>query len=318
MHQQDILDHETGQTGIPIIGDSSQSSAGSSGISRNISPAVESYRGAHTGPVAHTKTTTSTYPQSLPSMAGAGVTKSLCQDHRGQTFGGLAIPPLPPPPPPISPSSSCPVTSVRPRGGMRGVAGTVQFASSNVVCTGISVSDIEPQQKENVIPYSSSVVTDCSQDRSNAACQPHPDPPLDCTFSSGDRQNLMDEITSAGRSVLRRTSRPKSPGGTPMKLSRNRLTLTGNTDMLQRALISKFRSLHSTPIRRCSPVGVDKSGSFDTSNAWSDINSSCAVYEDPDLSSTPPSSYGPPNYSTETKDTTNQSNNVDPNSSTAV
>ena len=87
----------------------------------------------------------------------------------------------------------------------------------------------------------------------------------------------MDEITSAGRSVLRRTSRPKSPGGTPMKLSRNRLTLTGNTDMLQRALISKFRSLHSTPIRHCSPVGVDKSGSFDTSNAWSDINSSCAV-----------------------------------------
>ena len=50
LHQQDILDHETGQTGtIPIVGDSSQSSVRSN-TPRHISPAVEDYDGPQSNP----------------------------------------------------------------------------------------------------------------------------------------------------------------------------------------------------------------------------------------------------------------------------
>ena len=141
--------------------------------------------------------------------------------------------------------------------------------------------------------------------------------------TAGNRQHLLEEIASSGQSILRRTSRPKSPGGTPIKHSRNRLTLTGNTDVLQRALINRFRSLHSTPIRHPSPsegggLGGDRSGSFDLSNAWSDINGSCAVYEDPDLSSTPPSTLAPSNHSELVQETDGVRPGLDPNTSTAV
>ena len=92
-------------------------------------------------------------------------------------------------------------------------------------------------------------------------------------------KGLMEEITSIGQKNLRSIERPRSPGGTPAKMSR-RLTLSSNTDMLQRALISKFRSLHSTPIRQGSTTS--DSSTFDFSNAWSDINSS-VDFEDPDI-----------------------------------
>ena len=314
LHQQDLLDHETGQTGIPIIGDYSQSSVGSN-VSRNILPIVENHYRSHVGHVTHPKATKLNSGEkeraqnslNVHVAPSAAVCVSKSRDHPSHSFSKLTMPPLAPPPPPITPSSSLiTVGTVHPRGGVRGVAGTVQFASSNLVC------DFETHQTES-INSGTNVITDGSDDRSSACTQAHPDPALECP-SSGDRQNLMDEITSAGQSVLRRTSRPKSPGGTPMKVSRNRLTLTGNTDMLQRALINKFRSLHSTPIRQ----DEEKSGSLDLSNAWSDINSSCAVYDDPDLSSTPPSTLGPASQAA-ARETSNRSDIiVDPNSSTAV
>ena len=192
------------------------------------------------------------------------------------------------------------------------MAGTVQFAS-------FTTGDLYEANKESVNSHRSNVTLDSSDDRASAtAREAHPDPPMEYPPSGGNRKQLMDEIASAGQSVLRRTTRPKSPGGTPIKLSRNRLTLNGNTDMFQRALISKFRSLHSTPIRHHSPAGADKSGSFDLSNAWSDINSSSTVYEDPDLSSTPPSTLAPQNHSVSSRGTCRRSDVVGPNSSTAV
>ena len=234
------------------------------------------------------------------------------------SFGGLVIPPVAPPPPPVSPSSSLPPsTTTLPRASTcsgRTVAGTVQFAISN---SNSSTGDSEPQICRGYNSNTGLIPTDVSNtDRSRvgATSMVHPGPPIESP-SSEDRQQLMDEIATVGQSVLRRTGRPKSPGGTPIKHSRNRLTLTGNTDMLQRALISKFRSLHSTPIRHHSPAGVDRSGSLDLSNAWSDINGSCAVYEDPDLSSTPPSALAPPNSSSSTH---SRSGVIVTNSSTAV
>lgn len=132
-----------------------------------------------------------------------------------------------------------------------------------------------------------------------------PDPSLEEGPSGHERKNLMEEI-SLGQSVLRRTTRARSPGGTPIKATKNRLTLTGNTDMLQRALISKFRSLHSTPIQN-GAVDQDQLGeSFDFSNTWSDINNSVA-YDDPDLTTTSSSGFasagslaGTPGYSQNT------------------
>ena len=318
LRQQDILDHETGQTGIPIVGDSSHSSAHHSS---HISPATEDYDGAQ-----HTMK-----PKPLARIGGQETKASCTQtmpatsivrrphDHTSippHSFSGLAIPPVAPPPPPVSPSSSLPpstTTLPQPstRTGSR-VAGTVQFAITNSNTSW----NFEPQIS-GADSSTRPIPTDMSStDRSSVAATSimHPDPPMECP-SSEDRQQLMDEIATVGQSILRRTDRPKSPGGTPIKHSRNRLTLTGNTDMLQRALISKFRSLHSTPIRHHSPAGVDKSGSLDLSNAWSDINGSSAVYEDPDLSSTPPSALVPPKSSSSTH---SRSDVVDTNSSTAV
>ena len=239
-------------------------------------------------------------------------------DHNASphSFGGLVIPPVAPPPPSVSPSSSLPpTTTTHPRASTRTgstVAGTVQFAIANSNTSGNFESQIS-RANSNTGPVPTDVST---TDKSSVVATSivHPDPPMECP-SSEERQQLMDEIATVGQSILRRTGRPKSPGGTPIKHSRNRLTLTGNTDMLQRALISKFRSLHSTPIRHHSPAGVDKSGSLDLSNAWSDINGSCTAYEDPDLSSTPPSALAPPNNSSSTH---NRLDMVDTNSSTAV
>ena len=324
LHQQNILDHETGQTGIPIVGDSSHSSVHQF---RRISPAVEDCDGSqqHTmkpksvvrsGGGQETKLC---YAQTAPSASM--VRRPPDQIPTPHSFGGLVqIPPVAPPPPSISPSSSLPptVTSTHPRASTHTgntVAGTVQFAISN----SNTISDNPPQVsrvKFNTAGPSPTDISTTTTDRSSIAAMSmvHPDPPMECP-SSEERQQLMDEIATVGQSALRRTGRPKSPGGTPIKHSRNRLTLTGNTDMLQRALISKFRSLHSTPIGHRSPAGVDKSGSLDLSSAWSDINGSSTAYEDPDLSSTPPSALLPPNSNSLMH---NRLDVAESNSSTAV
>lgn len=231
--------------------------------------------------------------------------------------GGLVIPPMAPPPPPsVSPSSSQPATTTthpHPRASTRTVVGTVQFSVSNSNPGGNFESRVS-RADSNTGPVPINVSTAIDRSSVGATSMVHPDPPMECP-SSEERQQLMEQIATVGQSVLRRTGRPKSPGGTPIKHSRNRLTLTGNTDMLQRALISKFRSLHSTPIQHQSPAGVDKSGSLDLSNAWSDINGSSTAYEDPDLSSTPSSALVPPNNNSSTY---SRGDVVDANSSTAV
>ena len=130
------------------------------------------------------------------------------------------------------------------------------------------------------------------------------DPSLEIP-NSEERSLLMNEISSVGQTILRRTNRNRSPGGTPLKANKNRLTLTGNTDMLQRALISKFRSFHSTPIKKTG----DKTDSMDVSNAWSDVNGSM-MFEDPDITTTSSSLGGVSNDSSGLKQ--------DPNLSTAV
>ena len=88
----------------------------------------------------------------------------------------------------------------------------------------------------------------------------------------------MEEITSVGRGNLRPTQRARSPGGTPINKSR-KMTVSSNNDLLQRALLKKFRSMHSTPMRQNSP---SEPSSFDVSNAWSDINNSLD-FADPDI-----------------------------------
>lgn len=322
LHQQDILDHETGQTGIPIeiVGDSSHSSAPHS---RHNSSSTEDY---HCGIIHTTATASKSQTRTKEQETKVNFTQTMPavevvrrpRDHNVQAniFSGLVIPPVPPLPLTIPPSSSQLHTVTHSSAHTGGtVAGTVQFASSNTYIG----SNLETQMDRRVSYRSGLVSMDISStDRSRvsmtATSMVHPDPPMECP-SSEERQQLMDEIATVGQSVLRRTSQPKSPGGTPLKHSRNRLTLTGNTDLLQRALISKFRSLHSTPLRHHSAAEVDKSGSLDLSCAWSDINSSSPMYEDPDLSSTPSSALVQQNRCSLFDSRTDL---VDPNSSTAV
>ena len=157
----------------------------------------------------------------------------------------LEIPPPPPPPPlPI-------------RGG---TLGTVQFSGTK--------RQAQPTPKPSTVgggrskrKLSLNLTTDT------------PSPPPSQTYSKG----LMDEIASVGKRNLRPTNRPRSPGGTPVKASKRITMMTGNNDMFQRALMNKFRSLHSTPIQQ---GVIHESGSFDFSNAWSDINGSI---DDPNI-----------------------------------
>ena len=157
----------------------------------------------------------------------------------------LEIPP-PPPPPPL------PIHG--------GALGTVQFSGAK--------RQAQPPRKPSTVGGGRSkrkLSLDLTTDT--------PSPPPSQTYSKG----LMDEIASVGKRNLRPTNRPRSPGGTPVKASKRTITMTGNNDMFQRALINKFRSLHSTPIQQSV---VYESGSFDFSNAWSDINGSI---DDPNI-----------------------------------
>ena len=87
-------------------------------------------------------------------------------------------------------------------------------------------------------------------------------------------RGLLDEIVSVGQKNLRSTKRPRSPGGTPLKIPTKPTSRSGN-DKLQQALLSKFKTLQSTPVKRQSTA----SEHLDFSNQWSDANS----FEDPDF-----------------------------------
>ena len=182
--------------------------------------------------------------------------KDTGHPHSPTSITSTHLTPPPPPPLPVTGTHlpSLPPYLPMPSSPSHGAMGTVQFSGPRRDPPG---SPEEPQ-----------------------------DPPLELP-SSEERKSLLDEISSVGQTILRRTHRARTPGGTPAKLTKNRLTLTGNTDMLQRALISKFRTFHhSTPIRK--PHTSDQSDSLDASSTWSDINGSM-VFEDPDLTTTPSS-----------------------------
>ena len=87
-------------------------------------------------------------------------------------------------------------------------------------------------------------------------------------------RGLFDQIVSTGQKNLRSTRRPRSPGGTPVRTLAKPAPFTGN-DKLQQALLSKFKTLHLTPIKQQSAVNEH----MDFSNQWSDVNS----YEDPNF-----------------------------------
>ena len=89
--------------------------------------------------------------------------------------------------------------------------------------------------------------------------------------------SFQDEITAHKKDNLRRVTGPKSPGGTPVR------TLE-HTDILQRALMKKFHSIHihSTPKRG----GLMESGSIEVSSTWSEWGASLDNHQyasDPDL-----------------------------------
>jgi hypothetical protein len=145
-----------------------------------------------------------------------------------------------------------------------GVIGTAQFA-------GMSTNIPPPPHQGAVTTRLFSIGKD----------EPDRGVPAALSAKTEDRKNLLDEISTVGPSVLRHTNHPRSPGGTPVKVSG---TSTGNnSDMLQRALMAKFRSLHSTPLSQSRFIHRDYSTSLDFSNAWSDVNSS-QVFDDPDIS----------------------------------
>ena len=76
---------------------------------------------------------------------------------------------------------------------------------------------------------------------------------------------MQDEIAAHKKDNLKHVSGPKTPGGTPMRFMEP-------TDMLQMALMKKFRAIHvhSTPKRG----GLMESGSIEVSNTWSEWGAS--------------------------------------------
>ena len=181
-----------------------------------------------------------------------------------------ALPPEAPSatPPPLPPSPSLVHLEAVSPSHMR-VAGTTQFAGM--------VFNVPPPPSPP--PPRQVAVTNLKKKLfGRGRNEPDAGVPAASSVRSEDRQNLLDEISSASHAALRHTDQPRSPGGTPIggKVS--------SPDKLQRALLTKFHSLHSTPLNQPSRFArQDFSGSLDFSNAWSDVNTS-QVFDDPDIS----------------------------------
>ena len=158
----------------------------------------------------------------------------------GHSPSSLAVLPAPPPPPPPPPLPP----TLRPfLGGAAGVAGTGQFV-------GHTTYDLHK----------------------------HHTPTADNRQHKMTEKSFLDEIASVGQSKLRSTKRPRSPGGTPIKTPAK--AGAAASDKIQQALLSKFKNLHSTPIRQ-QKSQRDANDPMDFSNQWSDVNS----FEDPDFTS---------------------------------
>lgn len=178
-------------------------------------------------------------------------------------------PPIPPSPPPPHLETISPTHMVMPIKG--GVVGTVQFA-------GMTTNAAPPSRQSAATTWKRRLFG-IGKD------EPDKGVPAAISVRTEDRQNLLDEISTMGHAVLKCTSRLRSPGGTPVKITHtnSQAPTSNNSDMLQRALLTKFRSLHSTPLSQSRSVHQDYSASLDFSNAWSDVNAS-QVFEDPDIS----------------------------------
>lgn len=153
--------------------------------------------------------------------------------------------------------------SVRPQtqsGRLQSQSGKLQSQPSNVVPVLPAV--VPPPPPPPVLPCST--ITEESL----------PQPDSNCSSMS-----LQEEITSHKKGALRHVSGPKTPGGTPMRSM-------DNTDLLQQALMKKFRSIHihSTPKRN----GLMDSNSIEVSSAWSEWGASVdnihQYASDPDFS----------------------------------
>ena len=97
--------------------------------------------------------------------------------------------------------------------------------------------------------------------------------------SNNSSLSLQQEISTHQKDTLRKVIGPKSPGGTPLRS----LKTCDHADMLQKALMNKFRTvhIHSTPKRG----GLMESGSIEISNTWSEWGASInqQYASDPDL-----------------------------------
>lgn len=207
-----------------------------------------------------------------------------------------------PPPLPVTPPFSCPPMSQLPVGvfgkGGRGALGTVQFAGMSFATAG----------NDKAGSSSMAAADHCRDDNNRHSGEEEMTAPL----AQEERKTLLLEISTIGQTGLKPTNQPRSPGGTPIRRpnseedeiagdgggqnvgmismnspSYNHHQQQRNSDLLQKALFAKFRSLHSTPLgHKGGSRQLDYSNSFDFSSAWSDINSSVQVYDDPDISNT--------------------------------
>ena len=347
-HSAHLLDQETGQTGTEIQDQEQENSTSSGSL----------FKGSKTTPTSPFK------PSSIPAAIqlgkecteneqlapGADSGKNCTSGQPSNQFspshqygrqGTVSctslshIPPVnitsPPPLPTTPPFNLQPsaLPQLGPLGmyggskgvrGVGGVSGTVQFAGMNYG-TSAAKNCCRDDRDDEVGSYLGS-----DEEEMTAPLR-----------QRGDRKHLMLEISNIGRSTLKQTNRPRSPGGTPVRPPNSSEAVGGggvkncgmismnspsyshcqqqrNSDLLQKALLAKFRSLHSTPIKqKGNGRQLDYSNSFDLSSAWSEINSSVQVYDDPDITST--STFNPSTQSS--SKTINKSTNRH-NCSTAV
>ena len=103
--------------------------------------------------------------------------------------------------------------------------------------------------------------------------------------------SFLEEIVHHKQRTLKRTGVPRTPGGTPIRprgQSHNLTSCSTHGDIIQQALLRKFRSIrvHSTPQKRQErKLAATESGSMECSNAWSEYGSEhgCHFASDPDL-----------------------------------
>ena len=302
-----LRDLETGQTGIDVVRSSEKYYSGSSGSLFNEAkievPAL--IHRPHV-PIADQLGKEHLHEDNLPSTS-YDTRKPLASNHSSpNSLPVESLPHIPPvtlvspPPLPVTPPLNLTLlqpSSIMGKYGQRGVAGTVQFAGMS-----FANSACEPVERSKAASiggreWEKETITEDDKEQVDLAGGGNGQG----DESSLSRKNLMMEISSVGQTALKRTNCPRSPSGTPIKksfmsdvgdniimtLSTNQTQHHSNSDMLQIALLAKFRSLYSTPFgQRLNFQQNECSNSFDFSSAWSDINSSVQICDDPGINNT--------------------------------